>query len=153
MKETFARAAYSTLRRARDDRVSCIWYTIHRPTNVEEIKALTNDVIDSFVQELDERLSDKNNNLWTSFRTLLPTSDADNFLNINKLKVKPLLEYCLSIPHFSYLTDELGNVKSVFKRLENEWSIFKSMLLKKFGVRKKYFTLKDDYIMSEMLRF
>ena len=114
MKENFARAAYSALRRARDDRVSCIWYTIHRPTNVEEIKALTNDVIDSFVQELDERLSDKNNNLWTSFRTLLPTSDADNFLNINKLK--PLLEYCLSIPHFSYLTDELGNVKSVFKR-------------------------------------
>lgn len=123
----------------------------HKPSGLEELKALADDVINCFVHELDNRFSDENTSLWESFKILLPTSDKENFLDTEKLK--PLLDYCLSIPHFSYLLARYGDFNGIYRRLQAEHVIFKDILLNKFGKRKDGATLKDGDVLTDMYRY
>ena len=76
----------------------------HKPSTVEELRALPVYVIDSFERELEGRFADENTKLWDSLKNLLPTSD--HFLD--PLKLKPLFEYVLTIPWFDYLLKKFG---------------------------------------------
>ena len=46
----------------------------HKPSTVEELRALPVDVIDSFERELEGRFADENKKLWDSLKNLLPLS-------------------------------------------------------------------------------
>ena len=124
----------------------------HKPSNAEEMRAHAVDVLNSFEQELERRFSDENTNLWGSLKNLLPSSE--NFLDPNRLK--PLLEYVLTIPWFDYLLMKNGTIDEVFSLLKSECIVFKDMLKRRFTrseAERKKEGLGDGDIISRMFLF
>ena len=124
----------------------------HKPSNAEEMRALAVDVLNSFEQELERRFSDENTKLWGSLKNLLPSSE--NFLDPNRLK--PLLEYVLTIPWFDYLLMKNGTIDEVFTLLKSECIVFKDMLKRRFTrseAERKKEGLGDGDIISRMFLF
>ena len=96
--------------------------------------------------------SDENTKLWSSLKNLLPSSD--NFLDPNRLK--PLLEYVLTIPWFDYLLKKNGTIDEVFTLLKSERIVFKDMLKRRFTrseAERKKEGLGDGDIISRMFLF
>lgn len=102
-------------------------------TLLQELRGLTEDIVNAFNNELDGRFSDGNVRLWDAFQCLSPASNRQNFLNAEKLF--PLLEYAFSIPYFkgSRSDGKLGNDLADAKDdLGSECRLFKGLLLQQF---------------------
>ena len=115
----------------------------HKPSNVNELRALAVDVINSFDRELEGRFTDGNTELWKAFKVLLPTSE--HFLEPSKLK--PLVEYVSTIPWYGYLLKDHGSLEDLFNLLTSECSVFRALLKRKFG------DLYGDHVLSTMFRY
>ena len=96
----------------------------HKPSNVNELRALAVDVLNSFDRELEGRFTDGNTALWKTFKVLLPKSE--DFLEPSKLK--PLLEYVSTIPWYGYLLKDHGSLEDLFNLLTSECSVFRALL-------------------------
>ena len=121
----------------------------HKQSNVEELRALAVDVLESFKRELEGRFTDENTKLWDSLKNLLPGSD--HFLD--RYKLKPLLEYLLTIPWFGNLQETNTTIEDVFTLLKSECLVFKDMLKRKFDDEKKKKGLRNGDILSSMFAY
>ena len=112
----------------------------HKPSNVNELRALAVDVINSFDRELEGRFTDGNTE---AFKVLLPTSE--HFLEPSKLN--PFLSTFLRYQWYGYLLKDNGSWEDLFNLLTSECSVFRALLKRKFD------DLDGDHVLSTMFRY
>ena len=109
-------------------------------------------MLDSFERDLEGRYTFENTKLWDSLKNLLPGSN--HFLDPYKLK--PLLEYLITISWFGYLLETNKTIEDVFTLLKSECFVFRGMLKRKFTLsddERKKKGLNNGYILSSMFTY